>query len=84
MWKYHRPPPRRPPPRRPPPRRSNVVDMDSFIDAFEHLIVEDEPDIFDVDFENEVRMSLDLEMALLLTQLDFETSDASDNDSYSD
>ncbi|XP_044492854.1 putative RING-type E3 ubiquitin transferase C3H69 isoform X1 [Mangifera indica] len=84
MWKYHRPPPRRPPPHRPPPRRSNVVDMDSFIDAFEHLIVEDEPDIFDVDFENEVRMSLDLEMALLLTQLDFETSDASDNDSYSD
>ncbi|KAJ0094281.1 hypothetical protein Patl1_17226 [Pistacia atlantica] len=48
MWKYHRPPPRRPP-----PRRSNVVDMDSFIDAFEQLIAEDEPDIFDVDFENE-------------------------------
>lgn len=79
MWKYHRPPPRRPP-----PRRSNVVDMGSFIDAFEHLIAEDEPDIFDVDFENEVRMSLDLEMALLLTQLDFETSDSSDNESYSD
>lgn len=84
MWKYHRPPPRRPPPRRPPPLRSNDVDMDSFLDVFGHLVGEDEPDIFDADFENEVRVSLDLEMALLLTQLDFESSDSSDYESYLD
>lgn len=79
MWKYHRPPPRRPS-----ARRSNFVDMDSFLDAFEHLIRDDEPDMFDVDFDtdNDVRMSLDLELALLLTQLDFESSDSSDNESY--
>ncbi|GAY36973.1 hypothetical protein CUMW_025730 [Citrus unshiu] len=71
-----RPPPRRPPPFRPPPSRSNVVDMDSFIDAFGDLLGEDEPDFFDA--ENEVRMALDVEMALLLTQLDFDSSDSSD------
>ncbi|KAL9420994.1 hypothetical protein AB3S75_038541 [Citrus x aurantiifolia] len=82
MWKYHRPPPRRPPPFRPPPSRSNVVDMDSFIDAFGDLLGEDEPDFFDA--ENEVRMALDVEMALLLTQLDFDSSDSSDYESYLD
>ncbi|KAK4842229.1 hypothetical protein QYF36_017963 [Acer negundo] len=48
MWKYHRPPPRRPT-----ARRSNFVDMDSFLDAFEHLIRDDEPDMFDVDFDTD-------------------------------
>ncbi|KAL9424397.1 hypothetical protein AB3S75_036308 [Citrus x aurantiifolia] len=52
MWKYHRPPPRRPPPFRPPPSRSNVVDMDSFIDAFGDLLGEDEPDFFDAENEH--------------------------------
>lgn len=56
--------------------------MDSFIDAFGDLLGEDEPDFFDA--ENEVRMALDVEMALLLTQLDFDSSDSSDYESYLD
>ncbi|XP_057991668.1 E3 ubiquitin-protein ligase makorin-like isoform X2 [Hevea brasiliensis] len=44
-WKYHRPPPRRPC-----SRRTSVVDnMNAFFDLFEHLIEEDELDIFDVE-----------------------------------
>lgn len=80
MWKYHRPPPRRPP-----ARRSNFVDMDSILDVFEHLIRDDELDLYDVDFDTDidVRMSWDLELDLLLSQLDLESSDMSDNDNYS-
>ncbi|KAF2319451.1 hypothetical protein GH714_015953 [Hevea brasiliensis] len=40
----------RPPPRRPCSRRTSVVDnMNAFFDLFEHLIEEDELDIFDVE-----------------------------------
>ena len=68
-WKYHRPP----------PRRSNVIDMDAIFDVFEQLIAEDEMNIFDAeDFENDDLSSM--EMALLLMQLDFESSDSSSDE----
>ncbi|XWS77426.1 hypothetical protein CRYUN_Cryun01aG0260700 [Craigia yunnanensis] len=68
-WKYHGSP----------PHRSNVMDMDGIFDVFEHLIAEDEMNIFDAeDFENDDLTSM--EMAMLLMQLDFESRDSSDED----
>ncbi|XWS35499.1 hypothetical protein CRYUN_Cryun20dG0002600 [Craigia yunnanensis] len=68
-WKYHRPP----------PRRSSVIDMDAIFNVFGHLIAEDEMNIFDAeDFENDDLSSM--EMALLLLQLDFESSDSSSDE----
>ena len=50
--------------------------MDAIFDVFEQLIAEDEMNIFDAeDFENDDLTSM--EMALLLMQLDFESSDSS-------
>ncbi|KAK6240227.1 hypothetical protein QUC31_005696, partial [Theobroma cacao] len=69
VWKYHRPP----------PRRFNFMDMDAIFDVFEQLIAEDEMDIFDAeDFEYDDLTPL--EMAFLLMQQDFESSDSSSDE----
>ena len=55
------------------------MDMDAIFDVFEHLIAEDEMNIFDAeDFENDDLMSM--EIAMLLMKLDFESSDSSSNE----
>lgn len=52
--------------------------MDSIFDVFEHLIAEDEMNIFDAeDLEND---DISMEMALFLMQLDYDSSDSSSDE----
>ncbi|KAF3437298.1 hypothetical protein FNV43_RR20051 [Rhamnella rubrinervis] len=71
VWKYHKPPPRKPT-----PRRSNVVDMDSIFDVFEHLEEMDDYSPEDLDTED----LNSFEIAFVLTQLGFPSDSSSDEE----
>lgn len=71
VWKY-----RKLPPRRPTPRRSNVVDMDSIFDVFEHLDEMDDYSPEDLDTED----LNSFEMAFISMHLGFPSDSSSDEE----